>query len=583
MLEHLEQKQKLQQKLKDSEHRWFFAVEGSRNGIWDWNIITGDVYLSDRWKEIVGFDSHEIEHNYQAWESRIHPDDKAQVLAELKAYISGQQPEFESLHRLKHKRGHYVWVMDRGMLVEWDCEGRPERIIGTHTDVTEQVQTETEFSLQKQQDPLTGLGNRQVIMSALERLSQAETQSHYGVLFIIDLDNFKTINDALGHASGDQLLVKVAARLSAFFSGSALLARLGGDEFAILLENLSLDESSARNKVRFNGAEIRQLLGRPYTINQQPLVVSVSIGSCILTPSATIEPSEVFKRADMAMYHAKENGRNASELYHHEMNRNFNQELTIHNELAYAIERKQLFLVFQPIVNGHGDVVSSEVLLRWLHPQMGLVAPVDFIKVAEQSGLIIDIGHWVLLQLGELMARAKQLGIRLPLMAVNVSARHFNHSEFVTNLEQLINLHSLDVNGLELELTEHALLNDLSAVSLRMEQLRAKGVSIAIDDFGTGYSSLSYLQALPLSRLKIDGSFVSKLGETEASSAIVKAIIEMAHSLDLEVVGECVETQAQFEHLDALGCDSFQGYLFSKPLIEKTYIDFLQQHQRQAS
>ncbi|MGI2258634.1 putative bifunctional diguanylate cyclase/phosphodiesterase [Shewanella sp. GXUN23E] len=575
-----QQRQNLQERLSDSEQRWLFAVDGSHNGIWDWNIQTGQVYLSERWKGMLGYRPDELESCFETWSGRVHPDDLQQVLKELNQFIAGEIPEFENIHRLQHRDGHFVWVLDRAMQVSWDMRGNPTRIIGSHTDVSESIRNEEAMAYQANHDALTHLVNRSAMMDALERyLQQASQQPRIAALFVLDLDNFKTINEALGHQTGDRLLIQVANRLSGYFSNNALVARLGGDEFAILAYGLGRDGESATRRAQAMGGGIRQIMSRPFMVDHQPLTISASVGICLIENGGHT-PENLLKWADIAMYQAKQDGRNHSCIYTESMEHNALDSLWLHNELRYAIERNQFSLVFQPIMDARGEVVSAETLLRWYHPERGFISPADFIPVAENSGIILDIGNWVLEEVCRFVTRMAHIRLSVPAIAVNVSARQFNQASFAPQLFELMQRSGVTSASLELEVTEYALLNNVDAISERMKALKAHGLHIAIDDFGTGYSSLSYLQSLPLSRLKVDASFVQKIGDDCASDAIVKAVVDMAHSLNLEVVAEGVETLTQLRYLQSLGCDCFQGYLFSKPLPEADFIDYIRQQHR---
>ncbi|WP_299796991.1 bifunctional diguanylate cyclase/phosphodiesterase [uncultured Shewanella sp.] len=560
-----------EKQLNDSQQRWLFAVEVSRNGIWDWNLVTDEVFLSDRWKEMLGYSSDELQDELKTWQGLLHPEDKADALAALNKYLNNETDEFESVHRLQHKAGHYIWVLDRGMVVDWDPKGCPVRMIGTHTDVSDDVRNQQAIMHQVNHDLLTDLANRRALLDELYRLKE-QKQAGTAAIFVIDLDNFKTINDALGHHHGDRLLIQVAARLSSYFSTNAFIARLGADEFVILAQGLSDEMGAAKRRMMALASQIRQMIGRSFHINNQTLNISASVGICLLDNLSSIEPEQVLQHADLAMHQAKEQGRDAHVVYCAEMEQVAQNNLLIKSELKSAIELDQLSLVYQPIVDRDGEIVCAEALLRWQHPEHGNIPPSQFIPIAEGSGLIQEIGQWVLAEACRYVTRLKGEDIELDSVAINVSARQFNDDGFVEGLLKLVNQHGLSADSLELELTEYALLTNLDIIKQRMNLLKEAGVSIAIDDFGTGYSSLSYLQSLPLSRLKLDAAFVSQIGVNDASNSIVIAIINMAHSLNLQVVAEGVETQQQYEFLLNHNCDTFQGYLFNRPLTAEGFI-----------
>lgn len=560
--------------LNDSQKRWLFAVEISKNGIWDWNLKSNEVFLSDRWKEMLGYEVDELKHELNTWQELLHPEDKIEALKLLNQYLNNEMEEFESVHRLRHKEGHYIWVLDRGMVVDWDETGAPVRMIGTHTDVSDDVRNQQAIIHQTKHDILTGLANRSALLDELYAL-KVQQQDDFAALFVIDLDNFKMINDALGHHRGDRILIKVAARLSSHFSTNVLIARLGSDEFVLLVKSLGDDLTSVNRRTVALASQIRQMVGRSFHITNQTINISASVGICVLNDLANMEPEQMLQHADLAMHQAKEKGRDAHAIYNTEMEEIAQKSLWISSELKRAIVKEQLSLVFQPIFDRDGEIVCAEVLLRWTHPEKGPISPAEFIPVAEGSGLIQEIGYWVLKETCYFINRLKARGIVLSSVAINVSARQFNQELFVENLLAEIMEQGLAADTIELELTEYALLTNLDIIKQRMHVLKESGISIAIDDFGTGYSSLSYLQTLPLSRLKLDAAFVSKIGENDASNAIVKAIINMAHSLNLKVVAEGVETREQHQFLRDHDCDTFQGYLFSRPLDEEAFIQSL--------
>ncbi|WP_227993153.1 putative bifunctional diguanylate cyclase/phosphodiesterase [Shewanella sp. YLB-07] len=564
-----------EKQLRDSQQRWLFAIEVSRNGIWDWNFATGEVFLSDRWKEMLGYSEDELASELSTWENLLHPEDKKDALLTLNQYLNNELDEFESVHRLRHKLGHYIWVLDRGMIVEWDDKGKATRMIGTHADVTSDMRNKQVLLHQAKHDLLTDLPNRSSLLDALYSLNESKQKVSAG-LFLIDLDNFKMINDALGHHYGDRLLIQVAARLSSFFATNSLIVRLSADEFVVLAKNLPQDKNSAKRKIHALASQVRQIIGRSFHINNQTFSVSASVGACFIDSQIEIEPELLLKQADVAMHQVKERGRDGYLLYSAEMEEVAQHSLFIESELRGAIAANQLSLVYQPIVDFRGQVVCVEALLRWSHPQMGNIPPSTFIPLAEGSGLIEELGEWILLEACGFINKLHAKGVQLDAVAINVSARQFNQGVFAENLLRVIEGLGVKANSIELELTEYALLSNLDVVKQAMDKLSLAGISIAIDDFGTGYSSLSYLQSIPLSRLKLDATFVSKIDVNESSNAIVKAIIDMAHGLNLKVVAEGVETQAQYDFLLQHGCDSFQGYLFSRPLKEADLVNYIE-------
>ncbi|WP_258405047.1 putative bifunctional diguanylate cyclase/phosphodiesterase [Shewanella psychrotolerans] len=552
------------QQLKDSDQRWLFAVEVSRYGIWDWNILDDSVFLSDRWKDMLGYKSYELSGSRLTWQSRLHPDDKNSTLETLSGYLSGKTEEFESVHRLRHKQGHYIWVLDRGMTVEWDAQGHPLRMIGTLSDVTDDIRNQKAASHQVKHDLLTDLANRRAVTDELYDLEHESDSC--AALFMIDLDNFTVVNDVLGHHGGDRLLIQIAARLSSYFSVNSLIARFAADEFVILVKRLPREPVLAQRRAQALASQVRQLIARSFNISDHTFNLSASVGIAIVDHSEQLLPEQHLKRVSLALAQVKENGRDGVVVYSREMDIKAERNLLIRTELVHAIDRDQLSLVYQPIVNNDGCIVSVEALLRWKHPQHGSISPAEFIPIAEGSDFINEIGRWVLLEVCRFIRLLEKQSIDPPMISINVSARQFNQHEFSKNLLSVLQEQKVLANHIELELTEYALLTDIDQVRQSMNVLREAGVSIALDDFGTGYSSLSYLQGLPLNRLKLDASFIRDMGNGEASGAIVKSMIDMAHSLNLQFVAEGVEILSQYDQLAAYQCDLYQGYLFHRPM-----------------
>jgi diguanylate cyclase (GGDEF)-like protein len=402
-------------------------------------------------------------------------------------------------------------------------------------------------------------------------VNAARHQAGFAFMFI-DLDRFKTINDSLGHHAGDQLLKGVASRLSACVRASDTVARLGGDEFAVILENLRDDDDEGAQQV---AEKMIAAMAAPMLIEGQPLTTSCSIGIG-LYPADGRDSATLMKNADVAMYYAKEKGRNNYQFFSSEMNARAQERLSVESYLRLALKRNELVLHYQPRMTLAGELVGVEALVRWQHPRRGLLAPVKFIDVAEDSGLIVPIGEWVIrtacIQV-QLWQKHVKPGLRI---SVNLSVEQLTDGErLLRAVSESLHVACLDAACLELELTESHLMKDVEEKAAILQRLGDLGVGIAIDDFGTGYSSLSYLKRLPVDSIKIDSSFVRDIEADPNDEAIIRAILAMAHSLKLSVVAEGVETAAQFESLRALGCDEYQGFHESPALtaadFEKRY------------
>jgi diguanylate cyclase (GGDEF)-like protein len=426
-------------------------------------------------------------------------------------------------------------------------------------------------------DPLTGLPNRRLLSDRLQRaLTSCVRNHHRGALLFIDLDNFKTLNDTLGHDLGDRLLKEMGARLAATVREGDTAARLGGDEFVLVLEGLSADEDDAVAHTRVVGAKLLEALTKPYQLGGHETCSTASIGATLFEGQA-INIDELFKQADLAMYQAKAEGRNRLCFYGPAMQAQLSERAALEADLRRALLQEQFELHYQPQVNSAGALIGVEALLRWNHPQRSVVSPRNFIPVAEDTGLILDIGRWVLVSACKQLAEWADVQCLTTLtMSVNVSARQFRHPDFVDEVRSALDFTGAESRLLRLELTESLLLEDVETVIDRMHALRALGVGFSLDDFGTGYSSLSYLKRLPLTELKIDMSFVRDVLVDPNDAAISRTIIALAHTMGLSVIAEGVESEAQRSFLERSGCDAYQGYLFGRPAPAAQIVQFAQ-------
>ncbi|WP_435686234.1 GGDEF/EAL domain-containing response regulator [Sedimenticola selenatireducens] len=442
------------------------------------------------------------------------------------------------------------------------------RIYGVFRDVTERKQAEAKIEHQAYHDSLTNLPNRSLLLDRLElTLNRSRRRGYEGALLLIDLDRFKTINDSLGHGVGDQLLCEVAERLASILREEDTVARIGGDEFVVLLTDVGSDTQATARKAQGIAEKIRHLLSLPIRIRDHELYITPSIG-ITLFPIQEEDADTVLKHGDTAMYQAKLSGRNAIRFFLPGMQAEADERLGLEKELRLAIARNQLKLFFQPQINATGAVCGAEGLLRWEHPEHGLIMPDRFIPVAEETGLILPIGDWVLRTACRLIARwsDSELAGSLGHVAVNVSPWQFRQPDFPGQVERILADTGADPGRLGLELTEGVVIDNVADTVEKMASFKLLGVKISVDDFGTGYSSLAYLKRLPLDILKIDRSFVEEVTEDESNAAIVDTVIAIADHLGLEVIAEGVETQGQLEFLQAKGCGQYQGYYFSKPL-----------------
>ncbi|MBD2059502.1 EAL domain-containing protein [Oculatella sp. FACHB-28] len=556
--------------LRESEERYALAVRGANDGIWDWNLKTSEIYFSPRWKSMLGYLDEEITNQLDEWFERVHPEDLDWVKVKIAAHLDGLTPHFENEHRMLHRDGTYRWMLSRGLAVR-DAKGKATRIAGSQTDITTHKQAEEQLLHDAFYDALTGLPNRALLTDRLKQVVQmAKRDSSYqfAVLFI-DVDRFKVINDSLGHMLGDELLMAIAQRLCDCLRPTDTVARLGGDEFVILLEDIN-----DVNSVTTIADRVQQELTLPFSLNGHEVFTSASIGIALSETGYEL-PEDLLRDADTAMYRAKAQGRARYEIFNTGMHVRALALLHLETDLRRAIaadqltgDRQEFQLYYQPIVSLKTRcVVGFEALLRWQHPTRGFISPIEFIPIAEETGLIIPIGDWVLREAcRQMQIWHAEFPMKLPLsLSVNLSSKQFT-PRLIRQIERVLQDTHLDTRSLRLEITESALMENLESAADLLAQVRSLGIQLSMDDFGTGYSSLSYLHRFPIDTLKIDRSFIKKVDADGEQLAIVRTIITLAWNLGMDVVAEGVETLKQLAQLRSLKCEYGQGYLFSKPL-----------------
>jgi diguanylate cyclase (GGDEF)-like protein/PAS domain S-box-containing protein len=466
----------------------------------------------------------------------------------------------------RHRSGSPIDVEGRWTLVK-DDGGQAHSVLAINTDIRARKATEREIQRLAFYDALTGLPNRMLLMDRMgQALASAQRRQQGGALLFIDLDNFKTLNDTLGHDQGDLLLQQVAQRLNSCVRNVDTVARLGGDEFVVMLEELSQNPEELARDALGVGEKILATLGVPYTLKGYQYRSTPSIGIAPFEGNQT-SVGELLKQADLAMYQAKTAGRNTLRFFNPEMQAVVTARAALEEDLRSALSQDEFLLHYQPQVDQAGQCVGVEALVRWVHPQRGMVSPAQFIPLAEETGLILPLGRWVLHHACTLLARWQdEPQLSHLTMAVNVSSRQFRNASFVDDVARVLAITGAPSEKLKLELTESLLVEDMETTIATMAALRSYGVGFSLDDFGTGYSSLSYLKRMPLDQLKIDQSFVRDLLTDPNDAAIVDTIIALSRSLGLEVIAEGVETPEQRDLLARAGCHLYQGYLFSRPL-----------------
>ncbi len=574
---------KVVEELRKSESRLANAQRIAKLGNWEWHIDANTLRCSEETYRIFGLRPPEVGSSYTALFNSIHPADRDAVEKALNRALFQQKP-YNIDHRIVFPNGSERFVNQQAE-VTFNRNGEPVHMIGTVQDVTDRKLAEDQIRTLAYYDTLTDLPNRRMFKEYLEKiLSRARRQDELAAVFVLDLDRFKRINDTLGHSMGDLLLREVAQRLHASVrredfiarhhgdtANSNSVARLGGDEFALLLTDITSLQDAARIARR-----TLAVLSEPYLLDQQEIFITASVGITVY-PHDGDNVETLLKNADTAMYHAKAEGRNNYQYYTKSMNATAFERLAMENSLRRALERNEFELFYQPQLNIEtGNIVGMEALMRWNHPDMGMVSPIEFIPLAEESGMIVLMGEWGLRAACEQNKAWQEAGFPPLTMSVNISSLQFKQQNLTTVVAKILNDTRLDPRYLDLELTEGTVMQNAEDTIATLHSLKEMGIRLSIDDFGTGYSSLSYLKRFPLHTLKVDRSFVKDLTKDADDEAITHAIIAMASSLGLKVIAEGVETEDQLRFLASRGCDEMQGYLFSPPLSASKITELLQ-------
>jgi len=550
--------------LRRSEERYALAARGANDGLWDWNLATGEVYFSPRWHQMLGLDEASVDASPKAWFERVVPEDLPTLRAAIDLHLEGGSEHLEQEFRMRHADGAELWFQVRGLAVRAP-DGRAIRMAGSLTDITARKRAERQLLFDAFHDGLTGLANRTLLA---DRIGQALARGRTGrarpfAVLLIDLDRFKAINDSLGPIEGDSVLMTMAARLDKERRPADTVARISADEFAMLVE----DVGDAADAIGIAAATSRAI-AQPIRVGRRELILTASVGIA-LSSSGYADADDMLRDASLAMYRAKTGGRNRVEVYDQRLRERAVTQLRIEADLRSAIERGELVLHYQPIVElDSGDLAGFEALTRWLHPERGWIPPIDFIPVAEETGLIVPMGRWVA---EEAARQLSEWNLAFPgrrlFMSVNVSGKQFKDDDLVGELQAVLQRHpEVDAAAVKLEITESLLMEDPRRSEEIMRQLKALGLHLSLDDFGTGYSSLSYLSRFPLDTLKIDKSFVRGIADGAQSAEIVRIIATLANTLRMDVVAEGIESREEVEFLRSLPTRYGQGFLFGRPL-----------------
>ena len=572
----------MQKQLKESERLHRYLVNTSPDIIYILDPHGHFTFINERIENLLGFDMEELIGKH--YSALIHPDDVEQAKYIFNERRVGERASTNIELRLKCKNSdsprHFenktlpIELSSMGIYTGADKNNSYLGTYGVARDITERKIAEETITFQAYHDLLTGLPNRALLRDRLSlAISHAKRENEMLAVMFLDLDRFKNINDSLGHMIGDELLQQVSNRLKECLREGDTLSRFGGDEFTLLLPKIN----NHKGNVSKIAKKITQVLREAFFVDGNELYVSASIGMSLYPQDGTTMDS-LIKNADIAMYHVKGQGKNGYEFYSEDMNTPYFKNLSLDTGIHNALEFEEFSLLYQPQVNViSGDIIGVEALLRWQHPELGCVQPGEFIPFAEETGLIIEIDHWVIRNAISEIGRWIKAGLPEIRMSINISARHLEENNFVEKIT--LALDEFDVPGrcIEIEITENAIMNDMETAINKLKQLSALDISIAIDDFGTGYSSLTYLHKLPIHTLKIDRSFLHEDRFNNDDHTIINTIVAMAKGLKLNVIAEGIETQRQLDYLREIGCNEAQGFLFGKPLEAKVIEKMLTQ------
>jgi len=549
--------------LEEWKERYELAIEGSNDGLWDCNMQSKRFYASPIWRAMMGYSEEEtFSNDCEVWLSTVHPDDQERVRTYFKTILKSLQTKFETEYRARRKDGSYFWVLSRGRVVY--NGDMATRIVGNQTDIDERKHLEETIREQAYFDTLTKLPNRQHI---LERIQIEITSKHEFGLFFFDLDHFKMINDTMGHTIGDKLLQAVAERIRSLLRPEDFPGRLGGDEFVIVVPHMESTEAYGHHAKSFIDA-----IHKPWQIDGHEFIISTSLGIS-LYPHDGVDAKQLLKNADIAMYQAKEAGRNNYHFFTESMDTQVHHQMRLEQDMRRGIEQGEFHLYYQPQIAAIDESISgAEALIRWHHPELGTVNPAEFITLAEHTGFIIPLGEWIIKEACLFQRTLSDLGYPSLKISVNISARQFQHSEFIQSVDRLLRETNANPAALTFEITETIFAGDKQTIIAVLNQLRERGIRTSLDDFGTGYSSLSYLKTLPLDAIKIDRSFVQNVDTDFANRSIAKTILALGHGLGLDIVAEGVETENEVEFLKRNACPQMQGYFYAKPLPKEEFL-----------
>lgn len=535
-------------------------LAATNESTWNWDLRTNQFIISKKWNEIMGYNEKDF-NNIRSWFNLIHPDDFEKVITAKNQHLAHQTERFECEIRVKVSNGEYKWIHIIGKTL-FDSNNKPYRLTGSNSDISKIKEYQKKLQYQAYHDALTGLYNRSYLFENIQQhLSTVTYFSSMEAMLFIDMDNFKFINDTLGHSFGDQVIVEIAKRLQSLLDKNCILFRLGGDEFIFYIKNID-----TREEIESYAKKITYAFDEPFDIEGNILNITLSIGISIFPEDGTTV-DKLLRCADMAMYRVKERGRNGYYFFNNLLNEKLLDRVNTEKYLKKAIEKNELMLYYQPQVNVHTkEIEAFEALVRWQNPKLGMVSPLKFIKIAEETGFIIVLGEWILKSSCQFINSLNNRKSANYKVSVNISVIQLLQDNFIDMVTSVLSETGLPPALLELEITESIIMESPELIIEKFSFLRDMGISVALDDFGTGYSSLAYLRKIPISTLKIDKLFIDDISDVNCENTVTDCIIELGHKMGLTIVAEGVETENQLEYLAKNRCDKLQGYLFSKPL-----------------
>ena len=563
----LEENRKL---LKKNEERYRLISEASDDGIWDFDFTTNEIFVNEKLAFILGIDKESSRRYIYNLEEYVHPDEIPGVNRIVDEMRQGTRDSYSFEYRSLDDTGDYRWILAKGRMLR-DRAGNPTRISGFHIDIEYRKVQEEQIKTLAYFDKVTKLPNRSMFYKTMSSiLMNSKNKNRFGLVLYMDIDNFKIINDTFGHDFGDLILREVAKRLKKVEPRPRSVFRLSGDEYIVILQNYI--ESSCENVAK----KIQNMMSTPFVIDENEIQISMSMG-LVSYPKHANDVDEIFRKADLAMYKAKELGKNQYKLYESSLENEITDRLLLENHLRNALGRGEFVLNYQPQIDATTNkIVGFEALIRWFSPEYGFVSPGKFIPIAEDMGLINTLGEWILKEACQYSIRMNEKFDTKVVVSINISPIQLNQENFTGIVKRVIEETGVSTDIIGIEITETSLMETFDENSKKLEVLREMGIGISLDDFGTGYSSLNYLLRLPIHVIKIDRSFILNMTSDEKGIKIIESIISLSHNMGLKVIAEGVEKEEQLDILKYLGCDIIQGYIFGKPMPESDTVKYIE-------